>query len=112
MFPASQAPDPSPGNLKLDHKTVFMPLLIELNRKRNANHTVLWQCVDTIQCYDSVLIQYSVMTVCWYNTVLWQCVDKMQCYDSVLIQYSVMTVCRYNTVLWQCVDTIQCYDSV
>jgi len=41
MFPASQAPYLSPGNLKLDHKIVFMPLLIELNCKRNANRTVL-----------------------------------------------------------------------
>ena len=49
MFLASQAPYPSPGNLKLDHKIVFMPLLIELNCKRNVSRTVLWQCVDTIQ---------------------------------------------------------------
>jgi len=41
MFPASQAPYPTPGNLKLDHMIVFMPLLIELNCKRNASHTVL-----------------------------------------------------------------------
>jgi hypothetical protein len=49
MFPARRALDPSPCNIQLDHKIVFMPLLIEPNRQRNAKRTVSWQCVGTKQ---------------------------------------------------------------
>jgi len=51
-----------------------MPLLIELNRKRNTKRTVLWQCVDTIQ--PLILNPRSGYK---FHTAFFTCPEERQC---------------------------------
>ena len=66
----------------------------------------LLPCVNKIQLYCQVSIQYNFTAKCQYNTTLLPSVNTVQLYCQVSIQYNFIAKCQYNTTLLPSVNTI------